>query len=262
MWTMTTITSARASRLIGATPTLAWIMIFGLVLIGPVAVWNGVPSSLDQRDAVLLLIAGAGNIVGLMLTYKAYRFGKVGVIAPINSTEGAIAAVIAVASGDTLVAAQAVMLAVISVGVVLAAAEGAETEIARTHHWRSVTYACCSALCFGASLYATGRVGQSLPISWVILPTRLLGVVAVALPLLLRRRLVLTRVALPLVLACGVGEGVGFTAFALGARDSLAISAVISSQFAGLAAVAAFVLFGERLRRIQVVGVVGIALGV
>ena len=37
---------------------------------------------------------------------------------------------------------------------------------------------------------------------------------------------------------------------------------MIASQFAGIAAIAAFFLFGERLSRIQVVGVVTIALGV
>jgi multidrug transporter EmrE-like cation transporter len=37
---------------------------------------------------------------------------------------------------------------------------------------------------------------------------------------------------------------------------------VIASQFAGIAAVAAFVLFGERLSRVQIVGVVVIAVGV
>jgi multidrug transporter EmrE-like cation transporter len=37
---------------------------------------------------------------------------------------------------------------------------------------------------------------------------------------------------------------------------------VLSSQFAAIAAVAAFFLFGERLQRIQVAGVVTIAAGV
>ena len=50
--------------------------------------------------------------------------------------------------------------------------------------------------------------------------------------------------------------------FALGARVSAPVTAVIASQFAGIAAVAAYVLFGERLGRAQVVGVVLIAVGV
>jgi drug/metabolite transporter (DMT)-like permease len=51
----------------------------------------------------------------------------------------------------------------------------------------------------------------------------------------------------------------GFAAFALGARHGLAISAVLSSQFATLATVAGLILFRERLGRVQVVGVAALA---
>jgi len=40
------------------------------------------------------------------------------------------------------------------------------------------------------------------------------------------------------------------------------IAAVLASQFAGIAAIAAFFLYGERLTRVQVVGVATIAIGV
>ncbi len=58
---------------------------------------------------------------------------------------------------------------------------------------------------------------------------------------------------------CEVG---GFAAFALGARHGVAISAVLSSQFATLAALAGLVLFRERLARIQLAGVATVAVGV
>jgi drug/metabolite transporter (DMT)-like permease len=54
----------------------------------------------------------------------------------------------------------------------------------------------------------------------------------------------------------------GFSAFALGARHGLAVAAVLASQFAGIAAIAAFVLFRERLTRLQLSGVSIVALGV
>jgi drug/metabolite transporter (DMT)-like permease len=40
------------------------------------------------------------------------------------------------------------------------------------------------------------------------------------------------------------------------------VAAVLASQFAALAVIAAFLLFGERLTRTQVAGVVAIAIGV
>jgi drug/metabolite transporter (DMT)-like permease len=72
----------------------------------------------------------------------------------------------------------------------------------------------------------------------------------------------MTRAALPLVVASGVLEVLGLVAFNLGAREGIAITAVISSQFAAFAAVTAYFLFRERLAWVQVTGVVVIALGV
>ena len=60
----------------------------------------------------------------------------------------------------------------------------------------------------------------------------------------------------------GVGEMLGSMASAWGARQSIAIVAVLGSQFAAITAVVAFLLFGERLSRFQVIGVVLVVLGV
>jgi drug/metabolite transporter (DMT)-like permease len=54
----------------------------------------------------------------------------------------------------------------------------------------------------------------------------------------------------------------GFALFALGARHGIAVSAVLASQFAAISAIAAYVLFHERLARLQLAGVVAIVCGV
>jgi drug/metabolite transporter (DMT)-like permease len=59
-----------------------------------------------------------------------------------------------------------------------------------------------------------------------------------------------------------VCEVIGFVSYALGARHGLAVSAVLASQFAALAAVAGYLLFRERLTRGQVAGVAAIVAGV
>jgi drug/metabolite transporter (DMT)-like permease len=87
-------------------------------------------------------------------------------------------------------------------------------------------------------------------------------VVAVTVPLALRSGLRMTRPALPLVAVAGVFEVLGFALFALGARHGIAVSAVLASQFAAIAAVAAYFLFGERLARVQLAGVALIVVGV
>ena len=64
------------------------------------------------------------------------------------------------------------------------------------------------------------------------------------------------------MIVAGVGEMIGSTASAWGSIESIAVAAVLGSQFAAIAAVVAFVLFGERLSRTQIIGVVLIVAGV
>jgi drug/metabolite transporter (DMT)-like permease len=261
-WAVTTLTAARASPLIGSWSTLAWVMLTGLVVVGPIALAQGKPEGLDSGAAVWLAIAGLGNVGGLLLVYSGLRIGKVGVVAPIASSEGAVAAVVAVAAGEQLGAWTAVALVAIAAGIVLAARPPAEQEEAGRDDPRAAVFALGAAIAFGASLYATGRASLDLPIAWAILPPRLLGVVLVTVPLAVAGRLRLTRAAAPFVVVSGLAEVVGFVSYALGARHGIAIAAVLASQFAALAAIGAALLFKERLTRLGVVGVVVIAIGV
>ena len=257
---VTTLCGARAARLLGAWSVLAWVMIVGLIIAGPLVVLSGVPDGLDRRSITWLVLAGCGNVGGLLVTYTAMRTGKVGVIAPIVSTEGAIAAVISVAAGEHLAAASYALLPVIAIGVALAGtsrgADGGPTTI------RPVVLALVGACSFGVSLYAVGRAGAVLPIVWGLLPARLVGVVAVAMPLAAMSKLTLTRRAWPYVVVGGLAEIVGLVFYELGARHSVAVSAVLSSQFGGIAAVIAYFMFRERLRRVQIAGIVLIVVGV
>jgi drug/metabolite transporter (DMT)-like permease len=262
-WTVTSLTAARASRLIGSPATLGWVMLTGLVVIGPAVLVEGKPAALDAGAAGWLALAGAGNVGGLLLVYGGFRIGKVGVVAPISSSEGAVAAVIAVVAGERLGAWTGVSLAVIAAGVVLAArAAGGGAAESGHDDPRAALFALAAAVAFGASLYATGRASADLPLSWAVLPPRLLGVAAITIPLALAGRLRLTRAAAPFVVGSGLAEVAGFLAYGTGARHGIAVTAVLASQFAALAALAARVLFGERLGRAGVVGVLVIAGGV
>jgi drug/metabolite transporter (DMT)-like permease len=133
-------------------------------------------------------------------------------------------------------------------------------EAARTR--KAVAFAVVAALIFGVGLVAAGKAALLVPPIWVSLSSRIVGLVIVALPLVLQGRLTLSGRALPLVVVAGIGELIGSTAAAWGATDSIPISAVLGSQFAAIAAVVAFFLFGERLSRSQVAGVLFIVVGV
>ncbi|HEY0517123.1 MAG TPA: hypothetical protein VGD00_08385 [Solirubrobacteraceae bacterium] len=296
-WTLSTLFSSRASRIIDPVVVVAGLAIVGFVVVAPFVLADGVPARLDGAAAGWLALAGVGNILGLLLVYIAYREGAaVALIAPLVATEGAIAALIAIAGGESVSAGVGVTLAVIALGISLAAtpprqrrrgaapedaaaspvdrgehrtvaigAEAAGSASAGSVHSRRVlVLAALAAVSFGASLYATGRVSSTLPLSWVVMPARLVGVALVAMPLLAAGRL-RPRVfapAWPLVAGAGVCEVLGFASFTLGARHDIAVAAVVACQFAGLSAIAAYLLFGERLGRLQLTGVVVLLIGI
>jgi drug/metabolite transporter (DMT)-like permease len=274
LWAMTLLGSARASRLIGAWSTLAWVMLIGFAVAVPLVLLTGSTVTLTRQDVLNLAVAGVANTAGLLLVYAALRRGQVAVVGPIVSTEGAIGAVIAIIAGDPLTAAAGALLAVIAVGVVLASVEQPSARVTTAGDPRpnpdesgrsaaiTAGLALGAALLFGINLFVTSRIADALPLAWSILPARLAGVVGVSLPLILTRRLRLTSAAAPFVVLVGLAEVVGIATYAIGSRDSAPIASVIASQFAGIAAVSAFVLFGERLGRVQVIGVVVIAVGV
>ena len=264
------LASARASRAAGSRQTVAGVMLVGTVLVLPFAlVASPLPVGLAKPIETILIAAlsGAANVVGLLFAYAAYRIGAVGVVSTIGSSEGAIAAVISVLAGQTLAPGSGAALAVVAVGVVLAATSGGgELEegvtIDRRRSLRAAGLATCSAGLFGFGLFTTGYVSATLPAAWVILPGRLIGIAAVAVPLLVTGRLHAPRSAIPVIILTGVVEIVGMTMFTIGARDDIAITAVLASMFAPIAAVAAFVLFRERLAPRQVLGVVLVVVGI
>jgi len=228
----------------------------------PFAAASGVPSQLDVRLLAWLVVIGVSNVGGLLLVYSGLRIGKVGIVAAITSAEGAVAATIAVLTGERLAVGAAMTLALIALGVILASFSREEDAAKRRHDGVAVLLSCGAALLFGVGLYAAGRVSTELPLSWVLLPPRVVGVVVVALPLLLVGKLRFSREAAPYVIAAGIAEIIGLGSYTVGARHGIAISAVLGSQFAALSAIVAFFLFRERLARVQLVGVTAIIVGV
>ena len=303
-WALSTLCSSRSSRLIAPTSVVAWMMLVGLVIMVPAAALSGVPARLGPGSGAWLAASGAGNVGGLVLTYRALRVGQVALVAPLVSTEGAVAAVIALVAGEPLAPGVGLTLLAIVAGVFLASmpestrrpgepsipestrrpGERSMPESTRRpgdppmpestrrmgerstahppHPTYAVLLAMAAALAFGASLYATARAGAELPVSWVVLSARAIGVLALALPLALAGRLELSRPAVPLVLTSGVCEVLGFYSYTTGSRHGIAVAAVLASQVGGLAALGGYFLFGERLTRKRTFGVCTMLAGV
>jgi len=261
-WTVTTLCSSRSSRIIGPLSVLAWVMIVGLVVTAPAAAIEGVPANLHGSVLAWLVLSGVCNVGGLVFAYEALRIGKIGLASPIISTEGAVAAVIAVVAGEALGLPRGITLGLIVLGIVAVAAGSAGEEAPGHHDVKAALCAGTAALSFGLGMYSTGRVSNEVSLVWAVLPPRVIGVVVVAIPLIVSRRLRLTRRAAALVVGSGLGEVGGYFAFAFGARHGIAVAAVLGSQFAVLSAIVAYFLFGEKLGRLRIAGVALTAIGV
>jgi drug/metabolite transporter (DMT)-like permease len=292
LWAAATLCSSRSSRMLGSRVVLGWVMVVGVIVGLPISAVSPGPATLEPSTLALLGLAGISYVVGLQLTYAALRIGKVSIVAPIVATEGAVAALIAVALGDAIGIAAGLMLVVIATGVVLSTLEPGRADVPAGDFdmvadaldgpaidaapgttptatgerpidtRRAALLSIGAALVFGVGLVAAGKSAALVPVAWVALSARLVGIVVVVIPLILQGRFRVTRVALPLVVIAGVGEVLGSMLSAWGSRDSIAITAVMGSQFAAIAAVAAYFLFGERLGRLQVAGVAFIVGGV
>ena len=261
-WAFAAVAASRSTRMIGPASALGWGMLVGILVCAVPLGFAGVPE-FSADTAGWLAVSGVGNLLGLFLLYVALQAGKVGVVVPIASTCGGIAAAIAVAAGEPVSAGIGVALVALAAGAALASAAADDVTPTRSRGVApGVVVAVAAALAWGVAIYAGGRLSTELPLAWVLLSTRAVGVLAVTIPLAAAGRLRYERRALPYLLVAGVGEVAGYASFLWGARDGIAVSSVLAGQNAALAAVIAYLLFRERLARIQVAGVALIAAGI
>jgi drug/metabolite transporter (DMT)-like permease len=267
IWTIAVLSSARASRRIGAPSTAAGMATVGLIATIPLLATSPMPTAADMPQLPWLALAGVGNILGLLASYGAVRRGKVSIVAPITSTEGAIAATLAILAGEQATAVLLIALSLVVTGVVLTAygPEGDETADPASDARRGgpvfLAMAVSSALLFGVSLFAVGHASGLVPVAWIVASGRIFGVLFIALPLLVTGRLRMTRAALPFVITCGLAEVAGFLTVTWGSRDSIAITAVLASQV-GVVTVLVSMFLGERVQRHQLAGAVLTGVGV
>jgi drug/metabolite transporter (DMT)-like permease len=279
IWAVGAAFSSRAARRLGPMQTLAWVMLVGLVVLALVIPWTA-GGHLSTAAAGWLLLAGAGNVGGLLILYHAMRIGQLGVVMPIVGTEGGIAALISIVAGQPMTALIGAALTVTVIGVMMTAitwqspGPSSDPPMPTTsvgaavltphgqHDRRAAAWATLGAAAFGASLYATGRAGNLLPLAWAVLPPRVVGVVALTIPLVLQRKLRWPRDATKLVVVAGLCEIGGFLAYAIGARHNIAIAAVLATLIGAISVGVGRILYRERLTATQLLGVAVIFAGV
>ena len=239
-------------------------MLFGFVVAVPLAAAAGAPEDLDGETIARLTVSGVGNVVGLGLVFTGVRFGRVAVVTSLGSTQGAIAALLAIAAGERPGALTLAGFVLVLGGVLMVVVESAEeAERADPRRARySIALGALAGLVFGISLFATGEASDAVPATWIALPARIVGVAVLLVALAAGMRPLVRPHAARLAMAGGVFEVLGFVSYAVGAREGVAVTSVVASQFAALTVVGAWIVFKERLVRRQVAGVAVLAGGV
>jgi drug/metabolite transporter (DMT)-like permease len=254
-WTVTGVFAQRASRQIGELSTFAWASMIGFCIAVFPALIASLSSMPSEGTLVVLALSGVFNVGGLVAQFSALRRGQVSVVVPISSAEGAIAAMLAAATGSHLRPAGWVALGILISGVLVTVGSqwSAESSGAQL---KPVGLAVIAALCFGTGLFFQGRGGQHAPLALAVVPPSMMGTLLVALPMASRSRLASPRGSSGWLAGVAIAEILGFVSYILGARQSVPIAAVLSAQYATLSVLVGVTALRERMAPAQVAGLV------
>lgn len=256
----------------------------GMVATGLILLLVGEP--VPATDSIVwAAIAGISGVGGLAFFYLALARGTMGVVAPLAALIGAgVPVLVAVINGETVDTVRLLGIALALTAVVLISlpsrtANSAERRV-RREDLTELPIVILAGLGFAGFFIGVDRATTAGALWWPLTIVRVLGLTLVVLAIIvaiwrrndgnLRGRaasvLGLDRLrdsgrtfasALPLLVVSGMGDlgGNVFFVFARGA-DSLSVAVVLSSLYPVVTTLLAALLLRERLRPVQILGVV------
>jgi drug/metabolite transporter (DMT)-like permease len=204
--------------------------------------------------------AAAGGLAGaiaLSAFYRGLAIGTMSIVAPISATGALVPVVVGLATGDRPSALQVVGMAVAVTGVVLASREESDDADAAQDSRRSIALALVAALGFGSFFVGMERAAEA-DVTWALFAARSASVGLLTLAVLIARP-GLRAPAPALAILTGVGlMDLGANAlFAVAStKGLLSVVGVLGSLYPIATIVLARVVLGERVRRVQEVGIV------
>jgi drug/metabolite transporter (DMT)-like permease len=246
-----TLACSRALETARGLPVLAGLHAISAVLAVGYAVTTGWPRA-GATSVLWATISGVAIAAGAALWFAALRRERVSVVSAIVGADGAMTAIIAVLAGERLSPVTAAGLALIVVGATVLRAPP-RSALARVSG-PAVLLCFASALMYAVS-FATLDAGRELGVVWAVGIARIAAVVPLLIACFAASELTVPRVAVRWVLIAGVCNVVGVVAFLTGAGGSLAVSAMLTSQHGTVGVLGAVLLLGERLSRLQSIGV-------
>ena len=233
----------------------------GLVVVLAIIAATGEPFP-GSRAAILSIVAGIAGVIALGCFYRALAIGTMSIVAPISATGVTLPVVVGIATGDRLSTVVAVGLAVTFVGVLLASREQHDDAERAAAGQLSVVLALVAAVGFG-SYFVMSDAAADDSVLWLLALSRIIPVPALAA--FAWRRGMLPPPA-PSALALVAAGTLDCSATALYAvantKGALSIVSVVGSLYPVMTLILARGVLGERIRRVQQVGVVAALAGV
>ncbi|MEO6205256.1 MAG: DMT family transporter [Mycobacteriales bacterium] len=258
LWGISDFTGGAVSRRLPVPSVLGLSQLAALLLLLPLAVATG---AFDAPRTYLVpgLVAGVVGITALAAFFRALSLGTMGVVAPIAALGVSVPVIAGLLRGEQPSMLQVIGMVMAIIGVVLASGP----ELSGRAGLQPLLLAVVAAIGFGVVLLlvAVGSEGDPGAVIMTLLTMRLAGVAVLAGLLLAfaRRRgldLGVRRTDLPILLLIGACDVSANGAYAVASRSSLvSVAAVLASLYPVVTALLAYRFLGERLRRIQVVGV-------
>jgi len=207
--------------------------------------------------------AGLAGIAALSAFYRALAIGTMSIVAPISATGVAVPVIVGVAGGDRPGALQLAGILAAVVGVVLASREEDVALHERRAFEASIGLALVAALGFG-SFFVGLRASARTDVPWALFASRGAGVAAlIGAALALRPPGPVGRRSLPLLVLMGALDLAANGLYALAARHGLlSVVAVAASLYPLATVLLARIVLGERVRRVQEVGIAAALTGV
>jgi drug/metabolite transporter (DMT)-like permease len=243
-----------ASRRSSVFGVVALSQVVGLVALLALLPWLGGP--VDAADLWWGAAAGLAGATGLLVFFRTLARGVMSVIAPVTAvTAAAVPVLVGLINGDRIGTWAAVGIALALVAVVLVSAEGGLSAL-RMARPASLAPALLAGSMFGFFFVLLDRTSDTSGLTPLV-TARLASVTLVVVIALGRRQsLRVTRAALPLVAASGVGDMTANALFLLATQQDgqLAITGVLASLSPVSTVVHAPLVLRERLVGAQVAG--------
>jgi drug/metabolite transporter (DMT)-like permease len=215
-----------------------------------------------SRAAILSVVAGIGGVIALGCFYKALAIGTMSIVAPISATGVTLPVVVGIATGDRLSTIVAIGLAVTFAGVLLASREQHDDAGRAAAGKLSIALALVAAVGFG-SYFVMSDAAADDSVLWLLALSRSIPVPALALFAWTRgMRAPTGRAAGTLVVAGTLDCGATALYAVANTKGALSIVSVVGSLYPVMTLILARAVLGERIRRVQQVGVVAALAGV